>query len=171
MERAADPFHMRLMMTEQLPEADCPALAGPPGKLEHLGHHQEHHQAAVGVDRRQASGPRGILNSIVFCIQFSILRSVLRLGCCGRNWAGEIMESLTVRISKSTHAALRAIADESNESMTEILDKAIKLYKRQRFLEGLNMDFAALRKSKAAWAEELAERNSWDVTLPDGLED
>jgi hypothetical protein len=55
--------------------------------------------------------------------------------------------------------------------MTEILDKAIELYKRQRFLEGLNADFAALRQNKADWEEELAERASWDNTLSDGLED
>jgi hypothetical protein len=63
------------------------------------------------------------------------------------------------------------MADESNQSMTEILDRAIELYRKQRFLEGLNADFAALRKNKAAWNEELAERRSWDVTLADGAED
>ncbi len=81
---------------------------------------------------------------------------------------GRTVESLTVRISKSTHAALRAIPDERNESMTEILDKAIELYKRKRFLEGLNADFAALRPNKAGWEEELVERKLWDATLPDG---
>jgi hypothetical protein len=29
------------------------------------------------------------------------------------------MESLTVRISKSSHATLRALADKSNQSMTQ----------------------------------------------------
>jgi predicted transcriptional regulator len=81
------------------------------------------------------------------------------------------MESLTVRISRSTHAALRALAEETDEPMTEILDKAIEFYRRQRFLDGLNADFAALRQNKAAWQEELAERDSWDATLADGLED
>ena len=83
----------------------------------------------------------------------------------------EGMESLTVRISRSTHAALRALAEETDESMTEVLDKAIETYRRQRFLAGLNADFAALRKNKAAWAEELAERRMWDAALTDGLED
>ncbi len=55
--------------------------------------------------------------------------------------------------------------------MTEVLDKAIEIYRRQRFLAGLNRDFAALRKNKAAWQEELAERMVWDATLTDGLED
>jgi predicted transcriptional regulator len=81
------------------------------------------------------------------------------------------MDSLTVRISRSTHAELRALAEETDESMTEILDKAIDLYRRKRFLDGLNADFAALRQNKAAWEEELAERDSLDATLADGLED
>ena len=55
--------------------------------------------------------------------------------------------------------------------MTEILDKAIEFYRGQRFLDGLNADFAALRQNKAAWKEELTERDSWDATLADGLED
>jgi predicted transcriptional regulator len=80
------------------------------------------------------------------------------------------MPGLTVRISRSTHAALRALADETDESMTEVLDKAIEFYRRQHFLAGLNADFAALRQDKAAWEDELAERESWNPTLADGLE-
>jgi hypothetical protein len=80
------------------------------------------------------------------------------------------MASLTVRISPATHAALRALADETDESMTDILDKAIEFYRRQRFLAGLNADFAALRKNQSAWKEEVAERELWDATLADGLE-
>ncbi len=80
------------------------------------------------------------------------------------------MTSLTVRISRSTHAALRALADETNESMTEVLDKAIEFYRRQHFLAGLNADFADLRQDKAAWEEELAERELWNTALADGLE-
>jgi predicted transcriptional regulator len=89
----------------------------------------------------------------------------------GKSPGNEEMESLTVRISRSTHAALRALAEETDESMTEVLDKAIEIYRRQRFLAGLNADFAALRKNKAAWEEELAERSMWDAALTDGLED
>ena len=66
---------------------------------------------------------------------------------------------------------LRALAEETDESMMEILDKAIETYRRQRFLAGLNADFAALRKKKAAWEEELAERRTWNAALTDGLKD
>jgi hypothetical protein len=55
--------------------------------------------------------------------------------------------------------------------MTEVLHNAIEIRRRQRFLCGLNRDFAALRKNEAAWGEELAERRVWDATLGDGLED
>jgi len=80
-------------------------------------------------------------------------------------------ESLTVRITRSAHAALRSLADEADESMTEVLDKAIEAYRRASFLAGLNGDFAALRQNRAAWEEEQQERRAWDVTLADGLED
>ena len=81
------------------------------------------------------------------------------------------MSSLTVRITSSAHAALRALAEETDESMTEILDKAIEAYRRQQFLAGLNSDFEALRRNPAAWEEEQAERTKWDATLSDGLEE
>jgi predicted transcriptional regulator len=80
------------------------------------------------------------------------------------------MNSLTVRISKTTHATLRSMATESNESMTEILDKAIEAYRRQRFFDELNASFATLRSDPGAWAEEVAERSAWEGTLGDGLE-
>jgi hypothetical protein len=79
-------------------------------------------------------------------------------------------DSLTVRITRSAHAKLRSLAEESDESMTEVLDKAIEAYRRSRFLVGLNEDFAALRRDQAAWEDELRERGVWDATLSDGLQ-
>jgi predicted transcriptional regulator len=79
--------------------------------------------------------------------------------------------SLTVRISCSAHTTLRGLAEETGESMTEILDKAIEAYGRQQFLAGLNADFAALRSNPAAWDEEVAERKEWDALLVDCIQD
>jgi hypothetical protein len=79
--------------------------------------------------------------------------------------------SLTVRISRSAHATLRELADETDESMTEVLDKAIKAYRRASFLAGLNRDFAALKANQAEWEQYLGDRRGWDGTLADGLED
>jgi hypothetical protein len=55
--------------------------------------------------------------------------------------------------------------------MADILAKAIEEYRRQRFLQGLVEDFASLRSRPEAWEEELREREAWDATLADGLQD
>jgi hypothetical protein len=80
------------------------------------------------------------------------------------------METLTVRISRSAHAVLRELSEEVDEPMTEVLSKAIEAYRRQRFLDALNADFAALRADPDAWAEEQQDRAAWDATLADGLD-
>ena len=81
------------------------------------------------------------------------------------------MSSETVRIHPSSHARLKELAEQSGDTMTDVLAKAIDAYHRQAFLEGLNRDFVALRSDAKAWKEELAERDSWDATLADDLED
>lgn len=81
------------------------------------------------------------------------------------------MASTTVRISPGAHDALRELAIRTGEPMQAVLDKAIEHYRRQRFLDELNTAFAALREDPVGWAAELAEREAWDATLADGLDD
>ena len=76
-----------------------------------------------------------------------------------------------VRIQPETHAKLRQLAQEAGVSMPQVLDEAIDDLYRKRFLEECNRAYARLRANPKAWAEELAERKVWDVTLADGLED
>jgi hypothetical protein len=64
---------------------------------------------------------------------------------------------------------LRQIAEEEQQSMQAVLDKAIERYRRERFLHAANADFAALKQNPKAWKEELKERARWEQTLPDGL--
>lgn len=80
------------------------------------------------------------------------------------------MSNPTVRISAASHKALRELAEQSGESMQSLLDKAVADYRRKKFLEGLAADYAALRSDSEAWADELAERKSWEATLMDGLD-
>lgn len=79
------------------------------------------------------------------------------------------MSSLTVRISETSHRALRALADHTGESMQTVLAKAIEEYRRRKFLERVNAAFAALRTDPEAWKHEQEERAAWDATLSDGL--
>ncbi len=79
------------------------------------------------------------------------------------------MATLTVRINRTCHAKLQGLAEQANEPMVTVLEKAIEEYRRKRFLQTANAAFARLRKDRKAWQHEEQERNSWDATLSDGL--
>lgn len=74
-----------------------------------------------------------------------------------------------VRISRRAHALLRQLAEEEQQSMQSVLDRALERYRRERFLRAANSDFEALRSDPKAWNEELRERELWEQTLADGL--
>lgn len=76
----------------------------------------------------------------------------------------------STRISEPTLEVLRKLAEQSGESMQALLDEAVEAYRRQRFLEESNRAFEALRANPETWKTEQAEREAWDMTLADGLE-
>jgi hypothetical protein len=75
----------------------------------------------------------------------------------------------TTRISQATHLRLREMSKAEGKSMVVLLDEAVEVLRRQRFLEEVNAGYAALRADPAAWSSLEAERRSWDATLDDGL--
>jgi predicted transcriptional regulator len=81
------------------------------------------------------------------------------------------MASRSVRISKDSYATLKMLAAKADESIARTLERAIHAYYAQQFFKELNASYAALKADPQAWAEELAERELWDATLADGLED
>jgi uncharacterized protein len=81
------------------------------------------------------------------------------------------MTSTTVRVSEPTHRTLRELSEQLDESMQGILDRAIEDYRRKRLLERANAAYAALRGNPEAWKDEQAEREVWEATLSDGLDD
>ena len=74
----------------------------------------------------------------------------------------------TVRISETSHRALRDLADREKAPLQTVLERAIENYRRQRFLEAANRQYARLRADGAEWAREIAERELWDRTSDDG---
>jgi hypothetical protein len=74
-----------------------------------------------------------------------------------------------VRISPRAHELLRQLADEEQQSMQSVLDRAIERYRRDRFLRAANADFAALKQDRKAWKQELGERELWEQTASDGI--
>jgi hypothetical protein len=76
-----------------------------------------------------------------------------------------------VRISESTHAALRSLAAEGGETMQAVLDRAVDEYRLRRFWDHVEAAASDLRKDSTAWNVEIAERHVWESTLADGLEE
>ncbi len=73
------------------------------------------------------------------------------------------MASTTVRISIQTKKTVKKLAAQTGRKMQAVLDEAVELYRRQRFLEEANAAFANLRADAEAWSEEQQERALWDT--------
>ncbi len=81
------------------------------------------------------------------------------------------MATSTVRLDETSRLALREMSQQTGQSMTVVLRRAIETYRRRLFLEQAAADYAALRQDKAAWQELEGERAEWDAVLYDGMED
>jgi hypothetical protein len=81
------------------------------------------------------------------------------------------MSTINVRVRPENYQWLREMAEQRGVAMPVILSEAIEQHYRKWLLQGLNDDYARLRADPKAWAEELKERELWDQTLADGLED
>ena len=81
------------------------------------------------------------------------------------------MPSTSIRIDEQALAVLRELARRQGQPVQSVLKQAIDSYRREKFLEEANTAFAALRSNPEAWAEERQERDLWDQTAGDGLEE
>ena len=81
------------------------------------------------------------------------------------------MATTTLRVDRSTADTLRKLAQASGASIREVTAEAAEVLRRRRLMAEFNAAYARLRADPEAWAEELAERELWDSTLMDGLED
>jgi hypothetical protein len=81
------------------------------------------------------------------------------------------MTTTTIRVSKKTHRTLTVLSQEQQASMTDLIDAAVELYRRQQLLQATNAAYAALRADSAAWQELQDERAAWEGTVGDGLID
>ena len=77
----------------------------------------------------------------------------------------------TVRIDSRTHDILKQLSNDRGQPMTELLAEAVEELRREDLLRRTNQAYARLREDPKAWAEEMREREAWEVTLADGLDD
>ncbi len=72
------------------------------------------------------------------------------------------------RIAEHTHGLLVKLANQTGKTHQEVIDRALRCYARDLFLDQVNEGFSALRANKRAWKAELQERAEWEATLADG---
>jgi hypothetical protein len=81
------------------------------------------------------------------------------------------VESLTIRISRSTHEILHDLAAKSSLPMTAIVDEAVRDYQRRKFWEAFDASCASLKANPEVFASYQREAALWESTLADGLEE
>ena len=77
----------------------------------------------------------------------------------------------TIRIKREHRDILKEIAENSETSMQEVLERAIEEYRKVQFFQQLNQAYERLQSDEEAWQEELDERALWDNTLQDDLQE
>ncbi len=75
------------------------------------------------------------------------------------------------RISEKDHQLLRDLAEKTGKPHTDIIHEALEGYRRKAIIDGINAGYARLRENQALWEVELAERELWDSTTSDGIEE
>lgn len=55
--------------------------------------------------------------------------------------------------------------------MQSVIDQAIEDLRRRKLLEATNLAFSELKTDKKAWQEEVEERDVWEKTLADGVQE
>lgn len=74
-------------------------------------------------------------------------------------------------ISETAKTLLDRLAAQTGQSADQVIDAALEVYRQRIFLEQLDRDYTELQSDPEAWAAHLRERELWDKTNRDGLED
>jgi len=77
----------------------------------------------------------------------------------------------TVRIDAETYEKLKELSKELKQPMLKVIQEALNEYKRKVILSATAKAFEELKKSPQKWEEELKERQLWENTLQDGVDD
>jgi predicted transcriptional regulator len=80
------------------------------------------------------------------------------------------MESVTVRIPTQLRDVLKAMAEQMNQSMQDVITRAVENYRRELFFAQANEAYARMMADPVQKAEHEAELREWDGTLMDGLD-
>ena len=77
---------------------------------------------------------------------------------------------MNVQISEKALEVVRQISEQKGLEISDVLDNAVEVYRREVFLEQTSRSFEALKEDPKAWHEELEERALWEASLADGVD-
>ena len=78
--------------------------------------------------------------------------------------------STTVRVSPATRERLARLSARRGLSTPDLIEELAGRAEEDALLEAMNAHYAELRADPEAWAEHVREREGWDATLLDGLD-
>ena len=78
---------------------------------------------------------------------------------------------MNVEISEKSLEVVRHISQREGLGVSDVLDRAVEVYRRELFLEETSSSFQALKEDPDAWREEGEERALWENSLSDGVDD
>jgi predicted transcriptional regulator len=78
--------------------------------------------------------------------------------------------STTVRVSDAAHALLREIAEQSQTSMSAVIEQALEEHRRRLFWAQARREFEQLRSDADTWQAEQEEATIWEASIGDGLD-
>lgn len=79
-------------------------------------------------------------------------------------------DTTTIRVSRELYNTVKTIARQQNENIQDVIEHAVKDYKKKKFFREMDEAYSRLRADRQAWAEENEEREAWDAALLDGQE-
>jgi len=82
-----------------------------------------------------------------------------------------INKTTTIRIDAKTYENLKKLSEQLEQPMQKIVHEALIEYKRKILLSQTAEAFLNLKKNNKLWEDEIKERELWDNTLLDGVEE
>ncbi len=80
------------------------------------------------------------------------------------------MSTTTIRVSKRTRARAAALAAQTGQPISAVVEDAIEAYRADLFWRQAEQALEELAADPEAWSEIMAERKAWEATLADGLD-
>jgi predicted DNA-binding protein len=84
-------------------------------------------------------------------------------------WEG--LQVTMLRINERTKTALRSLANERGEPMSQVVEELVEAARKEQFFAAADAAYRRLHNDPDGWAAELSARGAWESTLGDGLGD